>query len=596
MVGKKSMAPKRTKPTPSGGSRISQDDSTTSKTPPNGSANPIDRGGGTIPPPPPTDATGTTDAPHESNPPTSGTRQLQASGWDVLFNKARDADKNDAGSNDYATALTKVWTEYNTREQEHQKLLQKLQKTELDLRWERQARLGVAAFVENLNREATNGISTPADHSGPQPVRAHKDNGRTWAQVVDPTPARKVSPPVNAPIPTAPTNGKRSERKIIVNISNPEDRNLLSSLPKDDLTRRVRDSGNTGTEEIVAVRKLEGEQFIIHTATTEAKDKLQGDISWVKTLGDSAAIREGPHLVLAHGVPTLKSQPYDWDRLRNDILFENERYLPGLEIIRVGWQTSRGIRAKRSAPVIVSFTTKEMAERACKKGLIVRGSIHHCEHHKREWDVKQCDNCAGLGHIQTHCRKEKCCRKCHTAHEGECPPTKLKCVLCRSEEHTAFWMGCPIIQAEKRRLQEVKTRDLKGQPSPPKPIFEPFGSVVAFGNSPQIPRAPATFVDTPLASQEDPEDIVMTVEPSDDQENWTPIQRKRKSVLDVADIGSKIKKRGRPLGTPNKPKVVPSTRVFTLMEAGVTRLNTPLEETVTAQESPSPSPPDAEQQ
>ncbi len=263
-------------------------------------------------------------------------------------------------------------------------------------------------------------------------------------------------------------------------------------------------------------------------------------------------------LVLVRGIPTLSEGKYDWDRLTKDILLENGGYHQQLEILRVGWRTPRGHKNKRTSTMIMSFPTAEMADRVCEKGLFVNRDLHSCEYNDRSYDIKQCNNCGGLGHMQAHCRKEERCRKCHKPHVGDCPQGPPKCALCGGG-HSAFWMGCPSIQKEKQRLKDIKgrgpKRHLGGRATStesqmyslmdfaqPHPRPGPQPSVLDRREGVERPEGrEVTMDDNPALFQ----DIQKT------PTTWTQILSRKKKTPNPEGIEKATRKPGRPLGSRN---------------------------------------------
>jgi len=64
-------------------------------------------------------------------------------------------------------------------------------------------------------------------------------------------------------------------------------------------------------------------------------------------LGSTVKIQEKPHIVLVHGVRVPENGQYDWEQLKDGMLFNNEKYNPGLEITRIAWRNPKGLRSKK---------------------------------------------------------------------------------------------------------------------------------------------------------------------------------------------------------------------------------------------------------
>ena len=139
---------------------------------------------------------------------------------------------------------------------------------------------------------------------------------------------------------------------------------------------------------------------------------------------------------------------------------EIEIFNSGLKLVcNPVWISSVENRSiKKHASAVIAFASKEEADRALKRKLIVaETSVHTAEYTDCKSDV-QCARCQGFSHTAHNCKNSVKCQLCAGSHHTRdhncyvckkgaviCSHMKLRCANC-SEVHAANSSDCEIVK------------------------------------------------------------------------------------------------------------------------------------------------------
>jgi hypothetical protein len=141
-----------------------------------------------------------------------------------------------------------------------------------------------------------------------------------------------------------------------------------------------------------------------------------------------------------------------FEEIVDNILRDNQPFIPRAEIKYVGWLT-RNATSKSASSVIIEFTKPEDANKIIDEGLVWQGELFQCERYERQCRLKQCFKCQKYGHIGTQYKAITACGHCAQEHSSRDCPSKAertatrKCAACGGA-HEAWNQGCPTRKDE----------------------------------------------------------------------------------------------------------------------------------------------------
>ncbi|KAF5371838.1 hypothetical protein D9615_009532 [Tricholomella constricta] len=214
----------------------------------------------------------------------------------------------------------------------------------------------------------------------------------------------------------------------------------------------------------VAVRKLRNGGALYEMNSTEAATWLRGeDVKklFVEKFGAEVELKDRSYPLLVEFVPTSLGDN------AAEAVREIER-VNGLgegEVTQAKWVRAPHTRTnpnQKSAHLIVSCRTKETANKAIDKGLVIEGKRVAAK--KLDQEPRRCLKCQfyGKGHIAQECKQiHETCGTCAGQHRSkDCKETdmrKLCCVNCRArrwrDNHSSADRLCPVFLEAKERLK-----------------------------------------------------------------------------------------------------------------------------------------------
>ncbi|KAF5374638.1 hypothetical protein D9615_008935 [Tricholomella constricta] len=222
----------------------------------------------------------------------------------------------------------------------------------------------------------------------------------------------------------------------------------------------------------VAVRKLRNGGALYEMNSTEAAAWLRGeDVKklFVEKFGAEVELKDRAYPLLVEFVPTSLGDNAA-EAVRE---IERANGLGEGEVTQAKWVRAPHTRTnpnQKSAHLIVSCRTKETANRAIDKGLVIEGKRVAAK--KLDQEPRRCLKCQfyGKGHIAQECKQiHETCGTCAGQHRSkDCKETdmrKLCCVNCRArrwrDNHSSADRLCPVFLEAKERLKS-RMPELKG--------------------------------------------------------------------------------------------------------------------------------------
>jgi hypothetical protein len=136
---------------------------------------------------------------------------------------------------------------------------------------------------------------------------------------------------------------------------------------------------------------------------SRAAKTLQTESGWMGKIAESAVITRRLYPVIIHGL-NRRDLGEDTDKVKQNIMKENLRTHPSLQIMNARWLRRELPEGKAHAALVAEVTSETMANRLIKEGVVQGFAIKSCEYFEREATVTRCYRCQGFGHTQAHCR------------------------------------------------------------------------------------------------------------------------------------------------------------------------------------------------
>lgn len=286
----------------------------------------------------------------------------------------------------------------------------------------------------------------------------------------------KLNLPVNARKPTTqpPTkDGMRLYRpgRAVIH-SNPL-KNQINKIPKALFLQRANKSLSRMNarvqDELVTVTRahvMNSGDVVFYTKNKfHQKWLMDNKHLWSKEVHPDLEATPSAWSVLAHGVPKDFDPTSDFSnsKLATANGFNKE------ELIRMRWLSDNMNTAKKAGSIVLSFASKELADRIAYTGIFLDYDYHRVTAFKPY--PAQCFKCLKMGHFGKWCQDPPQCRQCdgsHTTKEcPDCPEGSMeitKCVKCKEGarnkvkgindiKHSVFSVLCPYkrtwLQAKK---------------------------------------------------------------------------------------------------------------------------------------------------
>ena len=243
----------------------------------------------------------------------------------------------------------------------------------------------------------------------------------TWATVAagGRTPSA-TSPRGQVRGPIIPPYNPRKAKAIIVGFKEQKDRELIEKIPNEELLSRIkRGNDHENTKEVIAVRKLQSGDLLLHTATEEARRRLEGDGKWLQRVAGSATAKRQRFPVFVHGTEVARYHQKDQKESKKLLEEQNRSLHPELEVLEISWPKFATTSGKRYSSMVVDVASAEQANRLIVEGLLDGGELKVVELFDRNCRVMQCFRCQEYGHSGKSCKKPASCGHCAGNHMSE---------------------------------------------------------------------------------------------------------------------------------------------------------------------------------
>lgn len=256
--------------------------------------------------------------------------------------------------------------------------------------------------------------------------------------------------------------GAKTNRTLTIRIRTSEDKAKLRRHTSAELRDRIHRTSHPFSRQVIAVSKLPSEDLEVITSTVEARQGLEQETSWLKTLAEQAHIQPKSFPILVHGVRVAAVNTENQQTAIHLITAENNTLHPTLRITRATWPKTVAQHKKLFASLIVDTASAEQANDTLSKGLVIEGILHDCEIFHSRARMTQCFKCQGYGHVSKACRNQARCAHCAGHHNTkECKnsadPTKTRCAACDTQGHKAWMAICPRRAKERERAQVLRS-------------------------------------------------------------------------------------------------------------------------------------------
>jgi hypothetical protein len=255
----------------------------------------------------------------------------------------------------------------------------------------------------------------------------------------------------------AQATAERKKREVIMKISNPEEAHRMQKTTNEDLVAKLRsEAPKEAAQDIVGVQRLPNGRIKVQTTNSRAAKTLQTESGWMGKIAESAVITRRLYPVIIHGL-NRRDLGEDTDKVKQNIMKENLRTHPSLQIMNARWLRRELPEGKAHAALVAEVTSETMANRLIKEGAVQGFAIKSCEYFEREATVTRCYRCQGFGHTQAHCRSTThTCGHCGDQHETkECQnTTRARCANCKKAGHKPWERNCEALREEKERAKK----------------------------------------------------------------------------------------------------------------------------------------------
>ncbi|MCJ1465909.1 hypothetical protein MMC07_004528 [Pseudocyphellaria aurata] len=201
-----------------------------------------------------------------------------------------------------------------------------------------------------------------------------KEATKTWAAMA----AQASATPPPAPNAEENTGGRRL-RELVIRVEDENEREDSKTMLAEHILQKVQSTKHAETSQLVAARRLQSGDILSQAATVESRERLERNPRWEKLLCQSAKILRQTFPILMHGVRRDAVSPGHEKEALDRIQRENEKYHPGLEILKVSWpKWARGDKddgtPKQYSSLLVELNTPEAANSAVEKGMYCSAS------------------------------------------------------------------------------------------------------------------------------------------------------------------------------------------------------------------------------
>ena len=185
--------------------------------------------------------------------------------------------------------------------------------------------------------------------------------------------------------------------------------------------------------------KLESENIILHTVSSEIWANLKRFQAWAKKIANLTYIVRWIFAVLTHEIHiTINTSNHKVIMKR--LIKDNTRLHENLKILRIVWFKKVAESEKIHSSLIVEITIKAMTNWLMNESMLNSYQECSCKLFKKNCCITQCYRCFEFDHMIRFCKKKQHCAKCADKHHiEECMmSSNRRCCINCNEDHE-FW-------------------------------------------------------------------------------------------------------------------------------------------------------------
>ena len=304
--------------------------------------------------------------------------------------------------------------------------------------------------------------ATPQMNQQSQPSQPSQPKQPSWATIVRNSTSVPSTNKVTSQASKLPPKKDAYKQKRLIAIMDSEQ--VFSSL---ELRNKLNNAfSNKGVKEpvVASITKAQQSNNLIITTTSSFdsqylidKESIWGTLIKYKRIQKD---HEWAKVVIS-GIPLTDFNNRDLSIINEEITTFNKGLSP---IGTPYWLTPLSRREnleQRFGKIIVSFATKEEANKAVQRRLYIAGISVRVEHYNQVSRSTQCSKCQAFGHLEATCKRPARCKLCSESHhsklhycntcnsKAKCIHLVPKCINCK-ESHTADDKNCQVYKAVKK--------------------------------------------------------------------------------------------------------------------------------------------------
>lgn len=258
--------------------------------------------------------------------------------------------------------------------------------------------------------------------------------------------------------PNKTMESSRKAREITIKIRDPKDQQHLSDKPNKEVTEALRRTAPT----VIGINRLASGDVRVTTNTPAERRKLQDDTTWMKVLGESAAVSRRTYRVMVPGVRMRAVDTSQQEEAIQHLQTINAGLHQELKITRVGWSTRATREGKTFSSLSVDVETPAMANKLINQGILIDFELKYCEKYTPPpMSTNRCHNCQNYGHFHKVCKKAPICGHCAGNHvsydcDGKEKAERHQCAVCGERGHTVWADSCRLKQQAQQRALKAK--------------------------------------------------------------------------------------------------------------------------------------------
>lgn len=253
-------------------------------------------------------------------------------------------------------------------------------------------------------------------------------------------------------------------KKIIIRVADVHKKSNMQKMTTCELAQSLQ----SAAPEVVDMTHLPSGDLCVYTRSTEAKDKLHTNSTWLLNIAQSTTIQCRTYAVTAHNIRIQNVDTTNQAKAIEYLTKSNKTLHPDLQIAKVSWSL-RAIKEKRSySSLRIKVETAATANKLITEDLLEDYKMKRCKRFTEDCKITQCFNCQQYGHIAKVCYNITKCGHCAGSHTNYDCTTKSKqcCTNCGIVGHKAWSKICNVKMAQRQRSEETyRNRPLTYQSS-----------------------------------------------------------------------------------------------------------------------------------